>query len=163
MGIIGFNYDVSLIKTFAEDKGFFYYLTRNSKDFLNLVDEPHEGLYLFQAQGNVRSKNNSMTGGFISKVYTGSLWVAKVSNLDGVVHEDKIQEVERILALQIDQDIRKYFCKDYNIQISEGKPFYNLFTTNYDGVLYDYTIEVDELFTVAPSIKDNYIRNGLFE
>ena len=158
----GFNSDLNLIKEFAEAKGYYYYLARTSKDFFNLVDEAHQGLYLFHAQNRINPKNSVDTGNFISKEYTGTIWIAKVSDLDGVIHNDKMVEVERILSMQIDQDLNKYFCKEDNIQVSNGRPFYDLFSTNYDGVMFDYSITVDENFKLNQTIKDNYIRNGKF-
>lgn len=162
MAISGFDSDLNLLENFAESQGYYYYLARTSKDFFNLVDEPHNGLYFFHAQDRVGSNNNEQTGAFISKFYRGKIWIAIKSDLDGVIHKDKKIQVERILSLQIDQDLKQYFCKDYVFKLSDGKPFYNLFTTNYDGIMFDYEVEVDKIFKLKPSIKDNYIRNGIF-
>lgn len=162
MPLTEFKTDVSLIKSYAENRGFFYYLARTSGDFINLVDEPHEGLYFFHAQDRVQN-NTSDTGGFISNTYTGMFWIAKVSNLDGVVNNDKFIEVERILALNIAKDFKKFFCRNHVVKVSNGRPFYNLFSTNYDGVMYDYSIEVTDIFNLDAEIADNYIRNGEFK
>lgn len=153
--------DVILLKDFCDEKGFLYYLTRESLDFQNLVDEIFKGVYCFHAQGRINLTTSD--AGFVqTKTYTGRLYFSVPSNLDGVIHEDKYQNtVYNIDRLEIHKMMTNYFCKDYIFRITNAQPFYNLFNINYDGISFDYEVEINETTDLTDEQKTEFITNGL--
>lgn len=154
------NTDVTLLEQFCNDKGFYYYLTRESLDFQNLVDESFNGVYCFHAQGRINLTISD--AGFVqTKIYTGRLYFSVPSNLDGVIHEDKYQNtVYNIDRLEIQKMLSNYFCKDYVFRITNAQPFYNLFNINYDGISFDYEVEINQPTDLTDQQKIDFIANG---
>jgi len=154
------NTDVTLIEQFCTNKGFFYYLTRESLDFQNLVDEVFKGVYCFHAQGRINLTQSN--AGFVqNKIYTGRLFFGVPSNLDGVAHNDKYQNtVYNIDRLEIHKMLNSYFCKDYLFRLTNAQPFYNLFNINYDGISFDYEVEINENSDLTDIQKADFITNG---
>jgi hypothetical protein len=154
------NTDVILMQDFCTAKGFFYYLTRESLDFQNLLDESFKGVYCFHAQGRINLTQSA--SGFVSnKTYTGRLYFSVPSNIDGIIHEDKYQNtVYNIDRLEIHKMLNAYFCKDYVFRLTNAQPFYNLFNINYDGISFDYEVEINEPSDLTDLQKTEFITNG---
>lgn len=161
-----FENDVRVVKHFAEIEGYKYFLTRESRDFANLLDSGFEGFYLFQAQGTM-TPNIPQDGFNLSEVYTGQIFVCKPSNLDGVLitedgQTDKFDAVEKALALKPYYWLTVIPCPlDAIITTSNVRPFYNLIGINYDGIVFDYRIEFRNITKkLNTAERRNIIENG---
>jgi len=153
--------DVTLLKDFCTYFGIYYYLTRESLDFQNLVDDAFNGVYCFHAQGRINFTQGD-TGFINNKTYTGRLYFAVPSNIDGVIDNDKYQNtVYNLDRLEIHKLLLAYFCKDYTFRLSNAQPFYNLFNINYDGISFDYEVEINDASDLTDLQKQNFITNGV--
>lgn len=154
--------DVTLLKDFCTTFGLYYYQTRESLDFQNLVDEAFNGVYCFHAQGRININQTGSTGFVNSKTYTGRIYCGVPSNIDGVIHNDKYDKyVYNIDRLEIEKLLITHFCKDYSFLITSAQPFYNLFGTNYDGISFDYSVEIDSNSDLTSEQKAYFIANGV--
>jgi hypothetical protein len=153
--------DVTLLKDFCQHWGFFYYQTRESLDFQNLVDEAFSGVYAFHAQGRINISQNSDTGFVNGKTYTGRVYFGIPTNIDGVIHNDKYDKyVYNIDRLEIEKLLIAYFCKEYTFRITSAQPFYNLFGINYDGISFDYQVDINSTSELTNEQKLYFIENG---
>lgn len=154
--------DVTLIKDFCTAFGFYYYQTRESLDFQNLIDDSFNGVYAIHAQGKINIKQSADTGFVNGKVYTGRIYFAMPSNIDGVINDDKYNKsVYNIDRLEIEKLLSKYFCKQYKFVITYAQPFYNFFAMNFDGISFDYTLELQSKTDLTDLQKLNFITNGV--
>ena len=158
------NTDVTLLQDFATTYGMYYYQTRESLDFQNLIDSAFNGVYAVHAQGRITLTQSEGTGFVNSKTYTGRVYFGLPTNLDGVIHNDKYQKyVYNIDRLEIEKLLIKHFCKDYKFVITSMQPFYNLFAMNFDGISFDYSVVIDDKSDLTSAEKLYFIANGEFE
>lgn len=142
--------DVRIISDFAEFWGFKYNLTRSQKDFNNLLDSSFNGFYLFQAQGKLNPKS-SQTGFTLDHEFSGSIYVCTPSDIAGVlsyydeneqIKFDKYLNVEKAYQIQPWRLLNQFECpNEFELVLSNVRPFYNVFDINYDGVVIDYVFK----------------------
>ena len=155
--------DVTLFRDFCTEFGFYYYQTRESLDFQNLIDDAFNGVYCIHAQGRInlaRSEAGFLTG----KTYTGRIYFGIPSNIDGVIDNDKYDKhVYNIDRLEIEKMISEYFCKSDVLNITNGQPFYNLFALNFDGISFDYEVKIENIQILSEAEKRYFILNGTLD
>lgn len=156
--------DVTLLRDFCTEFGFYYYQTRESLDFQNLIDDAFNGVYCIHAQGRMSIIQNADTGFINGKRYTGRVYFGIPSNIDGVIDSDKYDKfVYNIDRLEIEKLLIAYFCKDYVFNITTAQPFYNLFALNFDGISFDYDVEIIGKSDLTASQKEYFILNGTLD
>lgn len=153
--------DVTKLREFCKEWGYYYYQTRDSLDFQNLLDDDFKGVYCIHAQGRINTEVTDSTGFIVSKEYTGRLYFCIPSNLDGIIDGDKYDKyIYPLDQLNIHDQLVKYLCKESIVKITNIQPFYNLFSINYDGLSMDYEIEIDGASELTEEEKRFFITNG---